>query len=223
MSKFKKLTAIVLLVAFSITFMAFGVSAESTSMISLSADKAAVNPDDTLTVSFAVTGSPKGVQGTLEYDSDKFDYVGAVVSNSLADINDANDTFNASVGSVKFAAVASDTTTDGTWFTFTFTAKDNAAGNAEFKVLNAVSAIAGGKETPTVNNLTVSFPSATSGTKGDLNADGEINILDLVRIKKDLANSASVTEVNDLNNDAKFNADDATLMIQYILGTITEF
>lgn len=52
---------------------------------------------------------------------------------------------------------------------------------------------------------------------GDLNSDGVINILDLIAIKKAIADKKDVTPQNDINNDGYLNAEDMAALKKMLL------
>ena len=61
--------------------------------------------------------------------------------------------------------------------------------------------------------------------KGDINGDGKINIVDMIRFKKYLSGKSSdiVAEASDLNSDSATDAEDLVCLEQYLLGTIGDF
>ena len=61
--------------------------------------------------------------------------------------------------------------------------------------------------------------------KGDINSDGEINILDMIRLKKYLTGKISeiIPEAADINSDSETDSEDLVCLKKYILGTISEF
>ncbi len=225
MRKFQKSLAVILSVLMLTLLFAVGAGATSTSAITLSANKQGVAVGETFTVSVNVTGDPSGVQAKLSFEKDKVEFVSAAINESLKPTNTLSNSYIVKEDYVEFMLLSADATVEGAWITFTFKAKTSAVTtSAGFSLDDAVAVIGEAKETPAVTNLSVGItPSAQTGTLGDLNGDGEVDLLDLVRMKKDLAITAPATTVNDVNKDSLFNADDATLMIQYILGTITSF
>jgi len=54
---------------------------------------------------------------------------------------------------------------------------------------------------------------------GDANADGKFNIIDLVALKKNLANKAAYFVMADANADASVNASDITKIVNMLIGT----
>lgn len=52
----------------------------------------------------------------------------------------------------------------------------------------------------------------------DVNIDGNVNILDLVRLKKITSNLADATVKSDINRDESHNGSDLTLLRKYLLG-----
>lgn len=56
---------------------------------------------------------------------------------------------------------------------------------------------------------------------GDLNGDGKIDILDLIRLKKNSAADDKKTDVSDINGDGLVNSADIALLKKYLLGVIT--
>ncbi len=75
-----------------------------------------------------------------------------------------------------------------------------------------------GTDAETSSNITFA-----STYLGDVNADGKIDLLDLLRYKLYLAGkSVNFRTVNgDLNADKTYNANDISLLIQFLLGEIT--
>lgn len=61
--------------------------------------------------------------------------------------------------------------------------------------------------------------------KGDINGDGKINIVDMIRFKKYLSGKSSdiVADASDLNSDLATDAEDLVCLEQYLLGTIGDF
>lgn len=69
-----------------------------------------------------------------------------------------------------------------------------------------------------INNAQVD----TESVKGDANGDGNVDVIDLVNIKKTVANK-EYNAAADLNSDGSVNALDLTNMRKYLLGKIKEF
>lgn len=61
--------------------------------------------------------------------------------------------------------------------------------------------------------------------KGDINGDGKINIVDMIRFKKYLAEKSVdiVTEASDLNSDSVTDAEDLVCLEQFLLRAIADF
>jgi len=66
-----------------------------------------------------------------------------------------------------------------------------------------------------------------NGTKGDLNADGNVNSIDFALLKLHLLGQTPLTGTNlsnaDLDGDTKVNSIDFGLLKQYLLGIIKVF
>lgn len=52
----------------------------------------------------------------------------------------------------------------------------------------------------------------------DVNTDGNVNILDLVRLKKITSGNSAETAKSDINRDNSRNGTDLTLLRKYLLG-----
>lgn len=86
---------------------------------------------------------------------------------------------------------------------------------------------------PAITAISILFSSSAISAKtatakyGDINRDGEINILDLVALKKALANNEdySVNPLLDCNRDKAVDAKDLTKLKKYLLGadSITQY
>jgi len=70
-------------------------------------------------------------------------------------------------------------------------------------------------------------PAAAAATYGDINDDGDINVLDVVLIQQHVLGLEELDEdqeaVADVNGDGDINVQDVTLIMQYSLGLIDEF
>ncbi|MDY6827488.1 MAG: Ig-like domain-containing protein [Bacillota bacterium] len=68
---------------------------------------------------------------------------------------------------------------------------------------------------------------AAAATYGDVNDDGNINVLDVVLIQQHVLGLEELTEaqetVADVNGDGNINVQDVTLIMQYALGLVDEF
>jgi len=58
---------------------------------------------------------------------------------------------------------------------------------------------------------------------GDINLDGDVNIIDLVSLKKKEFNGTGDLDIDDLNRDSKVDADDLGLLRKYLVGAIDFF
>ena len=54
--------------------------------------------------------------------------------------------------------------------------------------------------------------------KGDINRDDSVNIIDLVRLKKNNVNMAENDYISDLNNDKAIGADDLVILRQILMS-----
>ncbi len=225
MRKIQKTLAVILSVLMLTVFFAVGASATSTTAFSLVTDKQVVANGEAFTISVNVTGAPEGVQAKLNFEADKAQFVSVAINDALKSINTLNNSYVVKDGYVEFMLIGTNASVEGSFISFTFAAKDDILStSASFTLSDAVAVVNEAKETPEVTDVSVGITSSVeSGVLGDLNNDGKVNILDLVRMKKDLSITAPVSTVNDVNKDSLFNADDATTLIQYILGTITQF
>lgn len=225
MRKIQKSLAVILSVLMLTLLFAVGAGAASTTAYTLTADKQTVAAGESFTVSLNVTGDTAGVQAKLNFEADKVQFVSVAINDALKPTNTLDNSYVVKDNYVEFMLITADATVEGSLITFTFSAKEDIqSASASFTLGDAVAVVGEAKEEPTVTGVSVGITSSVvTGTLGDLNNDGAVNLLDLVRMKKDLSITAPVTAVNDVNKDSLFNADDAALLIQYILGTITQF
>ena len=72
-------------------------------------------------------------------------------------------------------------------------------------------------------NVAKKFNSSQLSSVGDLNGDGEINIIDLVRLKKVLVGSAeSGRTTSDLDRNRDTNSADLIILRKFLLGAIND-
>ena len=64
------------------------------------------------------------------------------------------------------------------------------------------------------------FESIEDIVVGDINLDGNVDVIDLVALKKNVVNGNGNLEINDLNSDNKVDADDLVLLRKYLVGAI---
>ena len=66
---------------------------------------------------------------------------------------------------------------------------------------------------------------AVTVTLGDINGDGAVDLRDLVRLKKYIADNGTdaVVAAADLNNDSEINSADMICLERYLLGEISDF
>ena len=111
------------------------------------------------------------------------------------------------------------TTATGGYYTFTFNLTNN-----KMNVLYSSTVPTTATETTEPTTATETTPEYTLG---DVNEDGNINILDASTIQRSVANITTLSKSQqlaaDVNGDGKINVLDATMIQQYIANLITTF
>ncbi|MBO7068285.1 MAG: dockerin type I repeat-containing protein [Bacteroidaceae bacterium] len=96
-----------------------------------------------------------------------------------------------------------------------------AAGEYELKldniVMNAVNDVSIAQTEAKVFKLTVTEP-VNPGIKGDVNGDGEVNVMDAVAVYDIMAGNAERTDVADVNNDGDVNVMDVVAIYDIMAG-----
>lgn len=147
---------------------------------------------NTITVDVNTEFNCGGIQGVLSYDGGEIVYNNAVLATGLSNYNTANNSFSNSSGATKVALVCDATNgVNGNLATITYESEANTPALFNFGSLKAFNA--NGSKLTNVKSVVVFY--------GDTNADGLLNLLDLVRYKKVLANSASVPTGKERNFD----------------------
>ena len=67
------------------------------------------------------------------------------------------------------------------------------------------------------------FLLAKNIARGDINTDGNINVLDFIALNKKLDNTTGDLEIDDLNKDNNVDANDLIMLKKYLLGVIDNF
>lgn len=157
----KKITAILLSVLMLASVLCIGVSAAGTSVNVKLTGAVQATKGETYTVTLSVDDATVGgLQGTINYDSNSFEFEGIEISTSMATANrittnDAGNLINnATVGTIKFVVLGDGASTQLVKLNFT-THENATAGNVEFK-LNDVK-VSNGDGTATVENATTSI------------------------------------------------------------------
>ena len=178
-----------------------GASAAGSSIMSLSSSNINVGESVTVSINIKTDGAKNiyAVVGTVEYNEDIFDYVS---SNVVA---------NGGGGTVKFAPTA--TGVQSIIVEFTFKAK--AKGLGQFSLTDCQ--YSNGNDIDVIGSS--EYIIVSKAKKGDINCDGEIDVLDLIVLKKCIAkNSDDFVSSADINSDGAVNGTDLVMLKKMLIG-----
>lgn len=211
--------------------------AAGTPNLTLTADKATLAPGQTVTVTLTLDQALSGLnnyQFNVLYDASRFELTGStvgaaptVVSAPRKDERSGGDCITVSGLSTEGQAVA---LAAGTVATLTFKALDAATlGETEFTVttqaLPSYEAPTQAVELTVVNDANITIGEAAAVMKGDVTADGKVNINDAlavyryVRGKRKLEGDAY--QAAEVTNDGKVNINDALRIYRFARGKIS--
>lgn len=212
----KLISALFIVLCVSVSMIIPASAQAATNNVTLIAAKS----ESTVTVTLSVSEARKGVQAVIDFDSTKLTYASAEILNStLSAYNTVESSVKATETGIRIMLV-SKTAVSGDLIKLNFTVKYDVAGKADFAVSDLMTVDSNNTVTKdTAGSVSV----ALKIIPGDINGDGEVDVRDLVRIKKYFAKATTdiVVENSDLDgNGSVENADMVILRKGLINGTL---
>lgn len=206
----KKLLSLIVAVCCASLLFCFPVNADAANEVLFEVD--AVN--DTITVNIATEFNCGAVQGMLSYDGSEIAYQTSSFAEGLSSINSAANSFSDNSGTTKVALVcAASGGVNGNLATITYTADAGVPAVFSFGSMKVFGST--GDKLSNANAVMVMY--------GDTNNDHILNIIDLVCLKKTIANvtpvTASIARNYDVNKNgvATPDAEDLSALVTKLL------
>lgn len=173
--------------------------------------------ENSVSVTVSTSQARCGLQAVIGFESEKLTFSGAEILNSdLKTYNTVNDSVKLNGNTVRIM-LTGNSDIGGDWIVLNFTVKDGATGTASFTASDVKTV---GADKQSYNGSADAVSITLTVLKGDVNGDGSVNIIDLVRMKKYLAQITSeiVTDNADMDSDGAVENEDMVLLRKTLIG-----
>lgn len=184
----KKILALILTVCCLSVLLCFPVNAAGEKEVLLVVEKSGGD----ITVDISTNFKCGAIQGAVKYDGDNIEYDSAAVNSGIEENNAVASSFKNSSGTTRVALVGDSLSgTENNWANITYSADESTPALFDFTALKVFDK--GGNKLTDVTAITVMY--------GDVDNNGLITLIDLVRFKKVLSSGATVEAGKERNLD----------------------